>query len=353
MTSAVGGHPDARQVQRALDEIELATAACTAARAADQRARDAETEATARMAAQQRLIDGLRDQYIHRRDVFIREGLDAPAPSDDPTADWRALATWADEQIVEQHVAATAAAESLARAHEQRGQLVSGLAANARELGIDAAGGDLAMLRDAVIKAGQDATHERDRIDDAIEKAAKLTMELQAAREEHDVAQLLGANLRSDGFEKWVLTEAIELLVDAASATLLALSAGQYSLRYSPDDEFCVVDHANADEVRSAKTLSGGETFQASLALALALSDQIAELSATGGTKLEAIFLDEGFGTLDAETLETVATTVEALGTSGRMVGVVTHVPALAERVPVRFRVARVDHAATVTREES
>ena len=150
-----------------------------------------------------------------------------------------------------------------------------------------------------------------------------------------------------------MLAEALELLVVSASETLVALSGGHYSLRYSADEEFVVVDHRNADATRSVRTLSGGETFQASLALALALSDQLASLSAVGGAKLDAIFLDEGFGTLDADTLETVATTIEALGNSGRMVGVVTHVPALAERVPVRYRITRTDRTATVTREDT
>jgi exonuclease SbcC len=163
----------------------------------------------------------------------------------------------------------------------------------------------------------------------------------------------LGARLRSDRFEKWLLVEAVDALVAAASSMLFALSAGSYSLRSSEEDEFVVVDHRNADEARSVRTLSGGETFQASLALALALSDQLAELSATSGRKLEAIFLDEGFGTLDVDALETVASTIEALGTSGRMVGIVTHVPALAERVPVRYRVTRSDRAASIEREDT
>ena len=146
-----------------------------------------------------------------------------------------------------------------------------------------------------------------------------------------------------------MLAEALDVLVGAASTTLFALSQGRFSLASDADEEFVVVDHANADETRSVRTLSGGETFQASLALALALSDQLASLSSSGGSKLEAILLDEGFGSLDADTLDAVATTIEALGTEGRMVGLVTHVPALAERVPVRFRVA----SGAVTREES
>jgi len=98
------------------------------------------------------------------------------------------------------------------------------------------------------------------------------------------------------------------------------------------------------------RTLSGGETFQASLALALALSEQLAGMSA-GAASLESIVLDEGFGTLDVATLDTVAATLENLAARGdRMVGVVTHVRALAERIPVRFEVSRDARTARVER---
>ena len=109
-----------------------------------------------------------------------------------------------------------------------------------------------------------------------------------------------------------------------------------------------VVDHRNADERRSARTLSGGETFQASLALALALAEQIRGLAAEGAPRLDALFLDEGFGTLDPETLDTVASTIEDLGQSGRMVGVISHVRELAGRVPVRFEIRKGPRTSTV-----
>ncbi|MGH3996546.1 MAG: SbcC/MukB-like Walker B domain-containing protein, partial [Pseudonocardiaceae bacterium] len=111
------------------------------------------------------------------------------------------------------------------------------------------------------------------------------------------------------------------------------------------------IEHSDADEKRPVKTLSGGETFQASLALALALSQHLAGMG--GSTKLESIFLDEGFGTLDPESLETVAETLETLADGDRLVGVVTHVPALAERIPVLFRVQRDTRTSTVTREDA
>jgi exonuclease SbcC len=132
--------------------------------------------------------------------------------------------------------------------------------------------------------------------------------------------------------------------------TLRRLSNDQYSLALDDNGEFVVVDHANADERRGVRTLSGGETFQASLALALALSDELADAAAGRAARLESIFLDEGFGTLDAETLETVAATIENLGAVDRMVGIVTHVPELAARMPVQYRVARHGRSSTVER---
>jgi exonuclease SbcC len=163
---------------------------------------------------------------------------------------------------------------------------------------------------------------------------------------------MLGGLLRSDGFPRWLVASALDALVADASRSLAELSGGQFALTHD-HGEFLVVDHADADALRPVKTLSGGETFQASLALALALSSQLAGLAAQGAARLESIFLDEGFGTLDEANLETVAGTLEALAARGdRMVGVVTHVAALAERVPVRFAVRRDQRSSWVERED-
>ncbi len=164
------------------------------------------------------------------------------------------------------------------------------------------------------------------------------------------MARLLAQLLAATGFERWLISEALELLVQSASATLRQLSGDQYSLACDDDGNFLVVDHRNADEKRSARTLSGGETFQASLALALALADQIAQLATEGAAKLEAIFLDEGFGALDEATLDTVANTIETLGAGDRMVGIVTHVRELADRVPVRYQVTKDTRTSRVER---
>ena len=142
---------------------------------------------------------------------------------------------------------------------------------------------------------------------------------------------------------------ALEELCDGATDRLLALSGGRYSL-VMDDREFLVRDHHHADEVRSVRTLSGGETFLASLALALALAEATAELAPAGAPTIESIFLDEGFGTLDPETLDTVAAAIEELGASGRMVAVVTHIRELADRMPVRLEVRRGATGSTVRR---
>ena len=152
---------------------------------------------------------------------------------------------------------------------------------------------------------------------------------------------MLGSLLRANTFERWLCSEALDSLVLEASATLMELSGDQYQLDRDDRNDLVVIDYNDAGTRRPVHTLSGGETFQASLALALALSHQVIALSA-GMRDLNSMFLDEGFGTLDEDTLDTVATTLERLAAdSGRMVGIVTHVAALADRVPVRFVVSR------------
>ena len=183
------------------------------------------------------------------------------------------------------------------------------------------------------------------------EQAARLDKQIRVHREEQQVATKLGQLLRSTSFERWLCGEALDSLVAEASETLRVLSGGQYELDRDERNELWVIDHADAAAKRPVHTLSGGETFQASLALALALSRQVIGLSA-GLRDLNSMFLDEGFGTLDADTLETVGTTLEQLAAgSDRMIGIITHVPALAERVPVRFVVSRTGTTSALRKE--
>ncbi len=182
-------------------------------------------------------------------------------------------------------------------------------------------------------------------------KAARLDKEIAAHKQDAQVAGMLGNLLRATSFERWLCSEALDSLVREASATLMELSGGQYELDRDERNDLVVIDYEDAGARRPVHTLSGGETFQASLALALALSRQVIGLSA-GMRELNSMFLDEGFGTLDSDTLETVASTLERLAAdSDRMVGVITHVAALAERAPVRFVVNRTGSTSTIVKE--
>lgn len=170
-----------------------------------------------------------------------------------------------------------------------------------------------------------------------------------AQREEVEVLSALSAELRANRFVGFILQETLDLLALRASDELMRISDERYGL-VSEEGDFSVVDHINADERRSVNTLSGGETFLASLALALALSQHVGDLATEGmGAKLKAVFIDEGFGTLDPETLEDVIDALERLQEGELMVGVITHVPALAERIQVGVRIEK-DHGRSTVR---
>jgi DNA repair protein SbcC/Rad50 len=182
-------------------------------------------------------------------------------------------------------------------------------------------------------------------------KAVKLDEQIRNSIEEEQVAVMLGQLLRAGSFERWLCSEALDSLVEEASVTLMELSGGQYQLDRDDRNDLVVIDYEDAGVRRPVHTLSGGETFQASLALALALSRQVVGLSA-GMRDLNSMFLDEGFGTLDEDTLETVGTTLERLSAdSDRMIGIITHVAALAERAPVRFVVSHTGATSALRKE--
>jgi len=159
-----------------------------------------------------------------------------------------------------------------------------------------------------------------------LERSKELRNQLEIEEAALPVYDLLAGDLRSDKFQAYVLQEVFTELVQGASARLLMLTGERYSLQFH-DDEIRVVDHDNADETRISDTLSGGETFLTSLALALELSDQVQR--AVGAVNLDSLFIDEGFGTLDPDTLALVSETLQSLRVGGRMVGIITHIPEL------------------------
>ncbi|HLB27165.1 MAG TPA: SMC family ATPase [Dehalococcoidia bacterium] len=200
------------------------------------------------------------------------------------------------------------------------------------------------------------------RIEKGIEQAKKLRAEEKKKRQAAETARQLAALLRADRFQAYVQRAALEVLAEDASHHLRVVSENRYDLclEDSPEGrEFAVVDHWGEQEKRSVKTLSGGETFLASLALALALAERLPELgAATRPTRLDSLFLDEGFGTLDEASLEAVADALDRLhlegngaANHGRMIGVITHRPELAERMPSRIRVVKCQDGSRIEQE--
>lgn len=184
-------------------------------------------------------------------------------------------------------------------------------------------------------------------------KARIEQLEMRIAEAEHkrtQVAELersgllyakLGSLLRADQFIQFVLEGAFELLSSEGTRQFMKLSQDRYSFD-TESNEFQVVDHWNADDRRSVRTLSGGESFLASLALALALSSSVSQFADRGCSfKLDALFLDEGFSTLDSETLNVAIEAIQSLQEGDRMVAVISHVADLAERLPGRIHVVK------------
>lgn len=322
------------RLRRALEE---AAGAVRAGREAARRARGALD------GAQERLRRAWRD-FDATRDGLARFGPPA-ADRDDVAAAWATLAGWAGEQAGRRQADRDGLVAGVDAAEAAVGEVAERIAGLFTDAGLDAADDP---LRDAAV-AVERAEAELRRLEERREQAAELREQRAGHEREARVARALAGHLRANNFERWLLAEALDLLVDGASRILRELSNGQYDLVHARG-EFFVVDHHDAGLRRGVRTLSGGETFQASLALALALSEQLAGMSTTAAS-LESIILDEGFGTLDAATLDTVAATLESLAARGdRMVGVVTHVPALAERIPVRFEVRKDARTARVER---
>ncbi|MBL7851618.1 MAG: SMC family ATPase [Cyclobacteriaceae bacterium] len=203
-------------------------------------------------------------------------------------------------------------------------------------------------IKEELVELLSDAKSELKRVDQSAKKARELKDKISLLTSEIEVGRRLAQHMSANYFERWILQEAFENLVFEGSKKLEELTSGNFSFAIDERLNFDIIDHRNADERRSSKTLSGGETFLASLALALTLSEQIAQLASEGSAPLESIFLDEGFGTLDPETLETVASAIEELASKGRVIGLVTHVKELADRIPVQFQVTKGSSTSTV-----
>jgi len=254
-----------------------------------------------------------------------------------------------------------AAADQAIREHDAAARAVAELLADPDlEVPLDPAA-DVAgavTATEAARKLHDDAVAARDRAQHKAEQLAGLAPQLRTRMEElrpladraaqarslADLAAGGGANTLRMTLSSFVLAARLEEVAAAASERLLKMTSGRYSLVHTDArrgagrsglgllacDTWTGVD-------RDTSTLSGGETFLASLALALGLADVVTAEAA--GTRIEALFVDEGFGSLDEDTLEEVMTVLDGLREGGRMVGIVSHVAELRQRIPAQVRV--------------
>ncbi|MEG4583668.1 SMC family ATPase [Microcoleus sp. MOSTC5] len=166
-----------------------------------------------------------------------------------------------------------------------------------------------------------------------LEQAERLSQQITNFTEQEQTYHTLAQNLKSNEFQSYILEHLEAELVGSATLILQELTENRYKLK-NQDGEYWVADNWNGGEARRVRTLSGGETFATSLSMALALSEKLSQ-----GTHLGSLFLDEGFGTLDTETLESVTQILESLRQRERLIGVITHVRELGERLPAQVKV--------------
>ena len=222
--------------------------------------------------------------------------------------------------------AAAAAEKSRGSAERERETALEKRQAMLSDLEID---GEFSQALSEVTARAALLGSEIERRETELESSAGLVKQHDAAMKERATYERITADLTDARFVRYLLDEERTRLAALGSDHFLRLSSGRYL--FSADGRFNIVDQTAADAVRKPDSLSGGETFVASLALALSLAEMVAR---TGG-RLDSFFLDEGFGSLDPEHLDLAMDGIEALVAAGtdRLVVVVSHVPELRERV--------------------
>ncbi|MBN9178082.1 MAG: SMC family ATPase [Microbacterium sp.] len=220
--------------------------------------------------------------------------------------------------------------------------------------------------RSAAIAAERDAQNVwsqlrdlSERADDAYADVAELAADAASVTRLADTVAGRAPNTMKMDLETFVLAAELEEIVAAANVRLAEMSAGRYTLHHSDARAargrasglgIDVLD-AHTGRLRTPQSLSGGETFLASLALALGLGEVVT--ARAGGIRLDTLFVDEGFGSLDPETLELAMRTLDDLRVGGRTVGVISHVEAMKEQLPAQLVVEATPQGPSIIRQEA
>ncbi|MDE0573465.1 SMC family ATPase [Demequina sp. B12] len=270
------------------------------------------------------------------------------------------------DQALEAALAPAVVAE-LAETVDQHRTRLSGAQAVVAELANEDLPGEVADL-DALAAGSAAASQERDQAVAAEASAESVVTQVAAMRADYDlraaatkearaardVALTLADSVAGDPpnerrmrLESFVLASKLERIVSAANQRLRTMSGGQYSLEHDDDRQYrntqtglgLRIADAHTGSSRSTRSLSGGETFLASLALALGLAETVS--AEAGGVRLDTLFIDEGFGSLDGDTLEIAMSTLDELRAGGRTIGLISHVEAMKEQIPAKLDVVK------------
>ena len=344
LAGAAQGHPSVARRQAAL--LRAASTNRSLAGALDQLAAALADERRARERAEHEAID---------RDFATAELASSAllSPADQAVLDEQVTA-WAARLAA---LRSAAAADDLAGLDPGQADAVHAAAQTAADV--------LARAQEAEqeVRAARDAAHARvGRLDQRLAEVQDAQDAFDQLQEDTSaVIRLAGLAKGMDGHRRMALTTYVlrqwfGQVVAAANVRLGVMSAGRYELRRTDESgarrertglTLVVVDRHTGAE-RSPRSLSGGETFYTSLALALGLADVVK--AEAGGVDLDTLFIDEGFGTLDAETLDQVMAVIDELRDRGRVVGIVSHVADLKDRVAERLEVRRLADGSSTAR---
>lgn len=316
------------------------------------------TKCQEQQASLQKQIQALRDQYMQAAAVLKQRVIEAGFASIDACRQLQREVPMMQEE------------ENDVAAYDKKVQQVQGQIAQ-EEAAIDGKPEPVMEHYTAVLQEKNDVcrrlAEEGARHGTQIEQLAAVQTQLADWQQEQDtlteqyktvgaVYELIAGKQTGVNFERYVLGALLDEVLAAANVRLGGMSRHRYELQRSTTWDDKRVKQIGLDiEVfdnftgyaRPANTLSGGETFLASLALALGLADVVQTYS--GGIHLDTIFIDEGFGTLDGETLDFALKALLNLRAGGRLVGIISHVPELKERIDARLAVHKTDRGSTAS----
>ncbi|MDY0908702.1 SMC family ATPase [Microbacterium sp. CFBP9034] len=351
---------DAESARRAVDDArgDFASVAARIAQVREHR-RLATALAAALSAAEAARAAARRSEAD--RDTRVEASVFADGPDATSALRDAVVRTTLDEQIREHDAALRAERDRLR-------DLELELAGEPEEL-VDTSASALALAQareawSTAVDLAAHATQTAERLSDLVARAGSAHANIAGLADDHAVISRLAntvagraPNTHRMTLESFVLAAELEEIVEAANLRLSDMSVGRYRLQHS--DALAArgaasglglsIMDAHTGMARPAQSLSGGETFLASLALALGLAEVVT--ARAGGVRLDTLFIDEGFGSLDDDTLELAMRTLDELRQGGRTVGLISHVAAMKDQLPAQLIVEATAHGPSLIRQ--